>query len=584
MDAEGDPKEHCCSKTRCSVIVFAFLLVSVAVLCVVTFTGDVRKRVQYDTSDLQWWKTTPVYQIYPRSFKDTNGDGDGDLNGITEKLSYLSYLGIKAVWISPFYKSPMKDSGYDISNYTEVDPRFGTMDDFDRLLEEAKKKDIKVIIDFVPNHTSNESEWFVDSENREEGYDDFYVWVNGTSGTPPNNWKNTIGNSAWTWSDKRQQYYYHNYLIEQPDLNYRNPNVISVIQDVMRFWLDKGVAGFRIDAVVHLFESENLHDQVEEDGKTIQNETVNLPEIFPVIQGWKKLLDTYSDPPRVMFSETTSVDKDIVKKYYDAGTIPFNFDLVKKVNRTCDGSCMRDVIKEYTKETLRSDDWPNFLTGSHDFSRVATRLGENRARAMAMLLLTLPGTPVIYYGEEIGMTDVHYTFNESRDTFGLRLGKDGYLSKTRDPERSPMQWTSGVKAGFTNQSVTPWLHLSSEYATVNVQVLKANASGILQLYKNLIETRRHPSFETNTLEFAVVTSDILSYVRNAEGWQTHLVVINLGSKSVTHDFSSGPVFSTKGKVAITTDDSIQVGQDVDLSSVSVGSNQGIVVAVTYQEH
>ncbi|XP_033742787.1 maltase A3-like [Pecten maximus] len=575
MDVEdNNPKKSCCSKTRCSVIVLVSVLVSVAILCVVTFATDIREKVQYDTSKLEWWKTSPVYQIYPMSFKDTNDDGKGDLNGITEKLSYLSVLGVKAIWISPFYESPMKDNGYDIINYTAIDPLFGTMDNFDHLLVKAKEKDIKVIIDFVPNHTSNQSQWFTDSESRVEGYEDFYVWVNGTGDTTPNNWTNTLGASAWAWSDIRQQYYYHNYLVEQPDLNYRNPAVIAAVKDVLRFWLDKGVAGFRVDAVVHLFESENLQEQ---------ETTVNLPEIFPVIEGWKKLLDTYSDPPRVMFSEATSVDKEIIRKYYDAGTIPFNFDLVKQVNRTCDGMCFRDVIKEYM-ETLRSDDWPNFLTGSHDFSRVATRLEKDKARAIAMLLLTLPGTPIIYYGEEIGMTDVPYTFTESHDTFGLRLGEDGYRNKTRDPERSPMQWTSATNAGFTNDSVHPWLHLSLESPKVNVEVQKTIASGILQLYKDLIKLREYPSFETSELEFALVAHDILSYVRHARGWQMHLVIINLSSQSATHDFSSGPVFSTKGTVAVTTDSSLSVKQEVDLTSVTVEANQGVVIAVKYQKH
>ncbi|XP_060077654.1 maltase 1-like [Ylistrum balloti] len=570
---DDNPKKSCCSKTRCSVIVFVCLLVSVAVICVVTFTADVREKIQYDTSVLQWWKTTPVYQIYPMSFKDTDDDGKGDLNGITEELSYLSNLGVKAVWISPFYESPMMDNGYDISNHTAIDPIFGTMDDFDRLLEEANKKGIQVIVDFVPNHTSNESQWFIDSENRVKGYEDFYVWVNGTVGTPPNNWNNTLGMSAWTWSETRQQYYYHNYLKEQPDLNYRNPAVKAAVLDVMKFWLEKGVAGFRIDAIVHLFESEDLQDQV----------TVNLPEIFPVIKDWKKLLDAYSNPPRVMFSETTSVDSEIIKKYYDAGTIPFNFDLVKKVNRTCGGICMRDVISEYMTK-LGSNDWPTFLTGSHDISRVATRLGNDKTRAMAMLLLTLPGTPIIYYGEEIGMADVRYTFDEGQDSFGLRLGKGGYENRTRDPERSPMQWTSALNAGFTNDSATPWLHLSPESPKVNVELQKANASGILQLYKNLIDIRKYPSFETSKLDFAEVTSDILSYIRSAAGWQMHLVIINLSSQSATHDFSSGPVFSTKGTVAVTTDNSSPVGQDVDLTSVTVEPFQGVIIAVNYQKH
>lgn len=585
MELEDEnPKKSCCSKTRCSAIVLVGLLVSIAVVCVVTFVSDdVREKVQYDTSKLEWWKKTPVYQIYPISFKDTDDNGKGDINGITQKLPYLSELGVKAVWISPFYDSPMNDNGYDIRNYTAMNDLFGTMDDFEHLLKEAKSKDIKVIIDFVPNHTSNESQWFIESENRTEGYEDFYVWVNGTEGTPPNNWKNNIGLSAWTWSNKRQQYYYHNYLAEQPDLNYRNPDVVAAMKEVLRFWLEKGVAGFRIDAVVHLFESESLQDQVEKDGQTVQNETVNLPELFSVIEVWKMLINDYSNPPRVMFSEATIVDKDIIRKYYDAGTIPFNFDLVKQVNTTCDGICLKDVIKDYTT-ILRSGDWPNFLTGSHDFSRVATRLGKEKARAMAMLLLTLPGTPVIYYGEEIGMTDVSYTFAETQDTFGSRLGEDGYLNATRDPERSPMQWTSAVNAGFTNVSATPWLHLSSDSAQVNVEAEKNNTGGLLQLYKDLIKLRNYPSFETSTLEFAVVTSDVLSYIRKANGWQMHLVVINLGSQEATNDFSRSPVFSTKGTIVVTTDSSFSVKQEVDLTNITIKPNQGVVIAVKYQKH
>ncbi|OWF47094.1 alpha-glucosidase-like [Mizuhopecten yessoensis] len=601
MDENGGLKkrEHVCSKTRCSVFI-AFLVAScVVVLCVVTFeVDDLRMKIQYDVSGLAWWKTSIIYQVYPRSFKDSNGDGVGDLRGITQKLDYLADLGIGAIWISPFYTSPMRDFGYDISNYTQVDPTFGTMDDFDNLLKEARKRGLKIIVDFVPNHTSNESMWFQESrKGPNNSYSDYYVWKDGVilpngSRGPPNNWLSVFGGSAWTFDPERGQYYYHAFLKSQADINFYSPHVLQELKTVLRFWLDRGVSGFRLDALKFLFESKDvtlnealLPNQFEWNDDGPHNLTTSFPQINDVIKDWRSLLDEYTSydkEPRFMAEESYGLTAEMRNAHYKSGAMPFNFALLN-MNSTCGGTCVMRLINKGLHE-LADDAWPNFQVGNHDNSRVASRVGVARSGAVTMLLLTLPGTPTSYYGDEIGMQDVFYTFQETRDPAGIHFGKDGYEGRSRDPERSPMQWSGTTNAGFS--SGTPWLHVHENFTKTNVKDQNSDTVSMLNLYRTLAKIRKYPSFQNSQLQYAVTNDNVVSYVRMALGWTKYLVLINFGPSTSTDDYSKSPVDSTSGIIVATTNNfnlgDFRTGQTISLVNVRLHPGQGLVVTVYYQ--
>ncbi|XP_069131362.1 alpha-glucosidase-like [Argopecten irradians] len=597
MDKE--PKKGICRRTICSVIIAIVVVDCIAVICVVTFEDDdVRMKIQYDPSGLTWWKTAIIYQVYPRSFQDSDGDGIGDLKGITQRLDYLADLGIGAIWISPFYPSPMRDFGYDISNYTEVDPIFGTLDDFDTLLKEAKERDLKIIVDFVPNHTSNESMWFNESRKGPNNtYSDYYIWRDGVtlsngSRGPPNNWLSVFGGSAWKFDESRGQYYYHAFLESQADLNFYNPKVIEELENVIRFWLDRGVSGFRLDALKFIFETENttlnealLPNQYEWHDDGPHNLTTSFPQISDVIRGWRSVLDEYTaidHEPKFMAEESYGLTSEIRNSHYKAGAIPFNFALVS-MNSTCGGKCVRKLIYRGL-DTLADDAWPNFQVGNHDNSRVASRVGKEKSGAVTMLLLTLPGTPTTYYGDEIGMEDVFYTFAETRDPAGLHFGEEGYVGRSRDPERSPMQWSDGINAGFSNS--TPWLHVHNNSNRTNVKMQANDSDSLMNLYRTVAKLRKYPSFQNRNLDIAVTNDNIVSYVRVARGWTKYLVLINFGSTGSTDDYSKSPVDSTSGKIVAKTSNfkssDIQIGHTISLMEVTLRPGQGLVVAVKYQ--
>ncbi|XP_033743449.1 alpha-glucosidase-like [Pecten maximus] len=555
-------------------------------------------KLQYDSSDLAWWKTAIVYQVYPRSFKDSDGDGVGDLRGITQKLDYLTDLGIGAIWISPFYTSPMRDFGYDISNYTEVDPMFGTMDDFNTLLKEAKEKGLKIIVDFVPNHTSNESMWFQESRKGPNNpYSDYYIWKDGAilpngSRGPPNNWLSVFGGSAWKFDTKRGQYYYHAFLESQADLNYYNPQVLQELKSALRFWLDKGVSGFRLDALKFIFESENvtqnealLPNQYEWHENGPHNLTTSFPQICDVIKSWRSLLDEYTSidhEPKFMAEESYGLTTEVRNAHYKSGAMPFNFALVE-INSTCGGTCVMRLINKGLS-SLADDAWPNFQVGNHDNGRVASRVGKTKSGAVTMLLLTLPGTPTSYYGDEIGMQDVFYAFNETRDPAGLHFGKEGYQGRSRDPERSPMQWSSDINAGFSTG--TPWLHVHKDFTRTNVKMETADPNSLLNLYRTLAKLRKYPSFQNRKLDYAVTNDNVVSYIRVARGWTKYLVLINFGSTGSTDDYSKSPVDSTSGRIVAKTNNfnssDIDIGHTISLTEVTLQPGQGLVVAVFYQ--
>jgi alpha-glucosidase len=481
----------------------------------------------------RWWERGIVYEIYPRSFQDSNGDGIGDLPGIIARLDYLAWLGVDAIWLAPFYPSPMADFGYDVSDYTNVAAIFGSLDDFDRLLDEAHRRGLKVIIDYVPNHTSDRHEWFRASRSsRHAARRNWYIWQDPSSdGGPPNNWLSEFGGPAWSFDQATGQYYYHAYLASQPDLNWRNSDVRAAMLDVLRFWLERGVDGFRIDTVHHLFEDTQLRDNPPDPDwrpgmpptQALQRRfTVDQPEIHEVLAEFRRIVDAYG--ARVLISEAY-LPLDRVVAYYGAGLagvhLPFNFHLI---GARWDAGFLAALITRY-ESLLPPGAWPNWVLGNHDRSRVASRLGAAQARLAAMLLLTLRGTPTLYYGDELGMTDVAIPAALVQDPWeknlpGLGLG--------RDPVRTPMRWSDAPGGGFS--SAAPWLPLGAELDRTNVAAQRRERGSMLDLYRRLIDLRRRePALSIGGYSRIDHAGDVLLYERR-EGVGRVLVCLNLADR------------------------------------------------------
>lgn len=440
-----------------------------------------------------WPKRAVVYQIYPRSFKDANKDGVGDLLGIIQQLNYLKGLGINAIWISPIYKSPMADMGYDISDYQGIDPLFGTLGDFDYLVKEAHKNKIKIIMDFVPNHTSSKHPWFLESKSSKNNPKrDWYIWKEPKDdGREPNNWLSIFGGTAWEFDPKTNEYYFHTFDKEQPDLNYRNPEVLQEMLDILRFWLDRGVDGFRIDAPECIYkdwrfldEPSNPMFQTGQDSSyhSLQHiYTYALPENIEFIKKIADVLEEYKN--KFMVTEVWSPMEQLIETYNLVGRdfyTPFNFGLITLPWKA---EIHKKYIDKYD-EAVGLSYSPTYVLGNHDRHRIASRVGREQARVGAMLQLTLRGIPFIYYGEELGMIDVNIPKDRIKDTYeinspGLGLG--------RDPERTPMQWNKQKYAGFSE--IKPWLPISPDYQQFNVETETKDPKSFLSLYKKLIKIR-----------------------------------------------------------------------------------------------
>jgi alpha-glucosidase len=529
-----------------------------------------------------WWKRAVIYEIYPRSFQDSNGDGVGDINGITSRLDYLRGLGIDAIWISPMYPSPLVDFGYDVSDYTAIDPLYGSMTDFDHLVAEAKKRDIRVIMDLVPNHTSDQHPWFKESRSsRTNPKRDWYIWRDGkVPGLPPNNWQSWFGHSAWTLDSKTNQYYYHHFYVQQPDLNWRNPEVRKAMYDVMRFWLNHGVAGFRLDAVSRLFEDPNLHDDPIVAGKNVYGDpnivhkyTDNLPEVHEVLREMRKVVDAYPGNP-VLISEADEPNITELTKMYgeknDEIQLPMDFQIAD-VNRLSAPE-FRKLLDEVEKNP--SGGQPHFFFSNHDQDRTWDRYGdgvhnEQIAKLMATLLLTVRATPLLYYGEEIGMrTTPPLRKEDVQDPIGI-LGWP--KEKGRDGERTPMQWDTSKNAGFTT-SDHPWLPIPPSASKYNVQVESQEPESVFTFYRRLIDLRRNQNGLRNG-SYQTLDPDnpnVLAYLRKNPGvGASTLVVLNMSAQpqTVSYDLNG---YGIKLKVAkpLVTAPEIP-GKTVDLSSLTI---------------
>lgn len=451
----------------------------------------------------EWWQTGVIYQIYPRSFQDTTGNGVGDLRGITRNLDYLSEtLGVDALWISPFYPSPMKDFGYDISNYRDVDPLFGDLSDFDELLSQAHRRDLKILIDLVPNHTSDQHPWFQESRSsRENPKRDWYVWADpAQDGGPPNNWLSVFGGEAWTWDPGTDQYYLHSFLKEQPDLNWRNPAVEQAVFDVARFWLERGVDGFRVDVAHYIMKdpqmrdnppnpsrAKSIHRPLGEYDSLRHIHDKGHPDVHDVYRRFRNLLEEYSvERPRVAIGEIHILDWKEWASYYgeqlDELHMPFNFSLL---GVPWEAEKVRQLVEAH-EDSLPEGAWPNYVLGNHDEARLASRIGPDQARLAAMLLLTLRGTPTIYYGEEIGMQNGKIPPHRQLDPAGLRQPGQG-----RDMCRTPMQWhDQQPHGGFSPPSTEElWLPIG-EYQKINVASQLDDPTSLLALYRSLLAIRK----------------------------------------------------------------------------------------------
>ena len=480
----------------------------------------------------EWWKTAVIYQVYPRSFMDASGDGTGDLRGVTERLDYLGWLGVDAVWLSPMYSSPMADFGYDISDYTDVDPMFGTLEDFDELLEGAHRRGMKVILDYVPNHTSDEHPWFVESRSsRDNPKRDWYVWRDpAPDGGPPNNWHSYFGGGAWEWDEATGQYYLHLFDKKQADLNWRNPDVKEAMYDVLRFWFDRGVDGFRIDVLWMLIKDEHFRDNPpnpewrEGDppwARQIPTYSGDRPEMPGIVRELRAVTDSY-EGDRVLIGELYLPLERMVSYYgseLDGIHLPFNFGLT--VLPEWEPRAIQHLISDY-EAALPEGAWPNWVLGNHDRPRIIGRVGEERARLAQMLLLTLRGTPTAYYGDEIGMHDVEIPPDLIVDPQGRR--SPGY---GRDPARTPMQWDATPNAGFTTNE--PWLPIADDYRTLNVEAQRDDPRSMLSLFRRLIQLRReHPALAVGSYT-PLETGDapVVAYLREHEDRRI-LVALNFG--------------------------------------------------------
>lgn len=487
-----------------------------------------------------WWQTGVIYQIYPRSFQDTDADGVGDLRGIEQRLSHLVELQVDAIWISPIFPSPMRDFGYDVSNYCDIAPQFGSLADFDSLLIAAHAAGLKVILDFVPNHTSDQHPWFRESRSSTRSKKrDWYIWREGKpDGSLPNNWESEFGGPAWTLDNATGQYYYHAYLKEQPDLNWRNPQVEEAMGAVLRFWFDRGVDGFRVDAIHHLVEDEAGRDNPPDprwregmppNERWLQIHTIDQPDVHRYIRSMRQVSDAYSD--RVMIGEAY-LPIDRLMAYYGADLtgfhLPFNFHLI---STAWEPSAVATLIQVY-EAALPAGGWPNWVLGNHDRSRVASRIGSAQARVAAMLLLTLRGTPTIYQGEEIGMVDVPIPPDQVQDPFEINVPGFGL---GRDPVRTPMPWTPEPKGGFT--VAMPWLPLHGDVQTMNVATQACDPHSMLSLYKALLHLRRkYEVLARGSFQLVSAGAGVLTYTRTLDDQQM-LIVLNMTDQPThfTHD-------------------------------------------------
>ena len=541
-----------------------------------------------------WWQTGVVYQIYPRSFKDTTGNGVGDLGGIIEKLDYLANLGIDAIWISPFYPSPMKDHGYDVADYCNIEPMFGDLETFDLLLSGAHNRGIKIIIDWVPNHTSDEHPWFIESRSsRDNPKRDWYIWRDPKypsptgsgargEGSPPNNWGSFFGGPAWTFDEQTGQYYMHQFVPGQPELNWRNPEVKAAMLDTLRFWLDRGVDGFRMDVISLIIKDEQLRDNPpnpdtppglrENDlfGRLQQIYNLDQDDVHPVLKEIRQVFDEYDE--RVAIGELWGTLDRWVKYYGESADdggdelhLPFNFRLI---HLSWEAAVMRQSVDEL-EAALPDFAWPNYVLGNHDRPRLVSRYGgRSQARVAAMMLLTLRGTPTLYYGDELGIENGIIPPEKIQDPQGVNLGAE----RTRDICRTPMQWDASEYAGFSTED--PWLPVSDDYAARNVAVTIGDPHSILSLYHALLALRKDsPALQYGSYTpIDILTEDCFIYRRETDS-ERFIIALNFTDAEKTFSLAD----AGQGSIALST--YLDRKGEMILKDISLRPHEGLIIKI-----
>jgi alpha-glucosidase len=494
-----------------------------------------------------WWRDGVLYQIYPRSFADSDGDGIGDLRGVRDRLDHLEWLGVTGIWLNPTMPSPNEDWGYDVADYTGVHPDLGTLEDLDALIADAGERGIQVLLDLVPNHTSDQHPWFQDAlSGRDARYRDFYVWASGNGdGRPPNNWVSNFGGSAWTYHEPTGEYYLNQFLPSQPDLNWWNEEVRERFDEILRFWFERGIAGFRIDVCHSIVKDRELRDDppvTAEDHRELQDRIVkpvysaNRPELHDVLRRWRSVAKD-EDPERTLVGETYVLELDELMPYYGTGSdelhLAFNFLFV---HADLDADELRTIV-EGVEAGLPSDAWAVYTGSNHDAGRLATRWAQDdprKARAALLMLLSLRGTPFLYYGDEIGLPDVPQDAETALDPVARRTGDP---SRNRDVCRTPMQWSAEPGGGFTTPDATPWLPFG-DLEAYNVAAQKADPASTLHLVRDLIALRRSDHALT------AGSYETLPAPQGAWAWrrgERYAVAVNLSDEEVTVDGISGRV-------------------------------------------
>ena len=527
-----------------------------------------------------WWKNAVIYEIYPRSFQDSNGDGIGDLNGITSRLDYLKALGIDAIWLTPIYPSPQVDFGYDISDYDNIDPQYGNLADFDRLVSEARRRNIGIIMDLVLNHTSDQHPWFLESRSsRTNPRRDWYMWhdpkmVDGKP-EPPNNWLSVFGHSGWQWDAKTGQYYYHRFYIQQPDLNWNNPKVRKAMYDVERFWIRHGVAGFRLDAITSLFEDPTFSDEnyvLGPDGKPKINaygdkevdtlKTDNLPEVHDVLRELRQVADQTQGRKVVLIGETYLRSVDDLRKMYGPHGDELDLPMDMEVGFAPSGAAPFDVKRFRQRineaETEIGDEEPLFVFDNHDNARwdryIASDHKDDVGRVIATVLFASRDTAMMYYGDEIGMVTTPPTRKEDvKDPIGIT----GWpKEKGRDGERTPMQWNHGPDAGFSPSGVKTWLPIPPSYEQINVAAEEQGSDSMLHWYQQVIALKKQDPAVHDGAEIMLNTSDehVLSWLRKSDNGEAVVVACNFSDQPqiVSFDLSGQGIHATNVKTLMKT--------------------------------
>ncbi|XP_022114736.2 maltase 2 [Pieris rapae] len=554
-------------------------------------------------TDLEWWESTIFYQIYPRSYADSDGDGIGDLKGITDKLHYIRELGVGAIWLSPIFQSPMYDFGYDISDFYAIQKEYGTMEDFEELLAKANSLDMKIILDLVPNHTSNESMWFQEALKGDEKYYNYFVWEDGVMDEngimqPPNNWRSHFRGSAWEYREEVGKYYLHQFVVGQPDLNYNNPDVVEEMKNIIRFWLNKGVAGFRVDAVNCLFEVDKelfggkypdeplsgrtdvdpeSHDYLDHIYTKDQNET------YYMVYEWRDVFDEISEKdglPRVMMTEVYASIKDVVR-YFGEGDrggaqMPFNFDLITDVDASSSAADIKRAVDKFlTYKPLDRD--ANWVVGNHDNSRMATRYGSALVDGINMIVLLLPGVAVTYMDEEIGMVDGYVSWEDTVDPSGCNTNDPvNYVKSSRDPDRTPFQWNAELNAGFSTAAKT-WLPVADGYEMLNVEAQKLAERSNLKVYQALADLRLNAVFRYGRYDSLALNSDVFAFKRwhNSE---TYVIVVNMRDTEHEVDLTYFENVTGDASVVVRSVHSPKNEGDIlEVSSLPVAGYEGIVL-------